>query len=120
LWHQKEHRCRHRGPIGGPFRRHQAPLGAIASQKEAALRTCSVAGRPRGQGPLRQQIRLSVETAAGPKIEFALARAMLIFLDEVRSEGMVVYHVGLELVGESGKVGRQLEGPGLDGLGVEP
>jgi hypothetical protein len=90
----------------------------IASQKEAALRTCSVAGRPRGQGALRQQIRLSVETAAGPEVEFALARAMLIFLDEVRSEGMVVYHVGLELNGESGRAGRQLERPGLDGAGL--
>ena len=79
------------------------------------MRTCRVAGRPHGQDGLRQQFRLSVEAAAGPNVEFALARAMHIFLDEVRSEGMAVYHVGLELDGESGKAGRQLEGPGPDG-----
>lgn|GEM_PF-5329814 len=83
------------------------------------MRTCKAASRPRGEGALRQQFSVSVEAAAGPNVEFALARAMLIFLDEVRSEGMTVYHVGLELDGCSGRAGRQLEPPGLDlpGLG---
>jgi hypothetical protein len=81
------------------------------------LKTCKAASRPRGQGALRQQFSVCVEAAAGPNVEFALARAMLIFLDEVRSEGMVVYHVGLELDGCSGRAGRQLEGPGLSGPG---
>ena len=77
------------------------------------MRTCRAAGGPRGA--LRQRFSVSVEAAAGPNVEFALARAMLIFLDGVRSEGLALYHVGLELDGCSGRAGRQLEGPGRDG-----
>ena len=89
--------------------------GKNCRPKEAASRTCRVAGRPRGEGAPRQHFSVNVEAAAGPNVEFALARAMLIFLDEVRSEGMTVYHVGLELDGCSGRGGRQLERPGRDG-----
>ena len=83
------------------------------------MRTCRVASRPNAGRAPRQQFRLLVEMAAGPTVEFALARAMLMFLDEVRSEGMAVYHVGLELDGDSGRTGRQLEPPGFGVPGLD-
>lgn len=51
----------------------------------------------------RHRVELAVDIDAHPMLELAAARMLLVVLDELRSEGIVVHQVGLELDARGGQ-----------------
>ena len=70
---------------------------------------CAARAKHPAPGVGRQQVELVIGTDAHPRLELAAARVLLVVLDELRSEGIVVHQVALELDGD-------MSGPGWWGF----